>query len=50
MSEPKLYRQRNLQIVFVVTLMAVLGVSTITPAFPQIIDEGIATNSMRLHS
>ncbi|MFP3975555.1 MAG: MFS transporter [Chloroflexota bacterium] len=43
MPESKLYRQRNLQIVFAVTLMSVLGISTITPAFPQIIDAGIAT-------
>lgn len=39
MPEPKLYRHRNLQIIFGVTLMAVLGISSITPAFPQIIDE-----------
>jgi ACDE family multidrug resistance protein len=35
MSESRLYRDRNLQIVFAVTLMAVLGVSSITPAFPR---------------
>jgi ACDE family multidrug resistance protein len=33
------YRDPNLQIVFGVTLMAVLGVSSITPAFPKIVDE-----------
>ena len=33
------YRDKNLQIVFGVTLMAVLGVSSITPAFPRIVEE-----------
>jgi ACDE family multidrug resistance protein len=33
---PALYRDPNLLIVFGVTLMAVLGVSSITPAFPRI--------------
>ena len=33
---PALYRDPNLLIVFGVTLMAVLGVSSITPAFPKI--------------
>ena len=33
------YRDTNLQIVFAVTLMAVLGVSSITPAFPKIVQE-----------
>jgi len=33
------YRDTNLQIVFGVTLMAVLGVSSITPAFPKIVKE-----------
>ncbi len=31
-----LYLQRNLQIIFLITLMAVLGVASITPAFPKI--------------
>jgi MFS family permease len=35
-SEPALYRDPNLLIVFGVTLMAVLGVSSVTPAFPRI--------------
>jgi ACDE family multidrug resistance protein len=39
MSQTRLYRHRNLQIIFAVTLMAVLGVSSITPAFPQIVRE-----------
>jgi MFS family permease len=34
MSDIKLIKDRNLHIVFAVTLMAVLGVSSITPAFP----------------
>jgi ACDE family multidrug resistance protein len=33
------YRDTNLQIVFGVTLMAVLGVSSVTPAFPEIVEE-----------
>lgn len=39
MPQDKLYKDRNLQIVFGVTLMAVLGVSSITPAFPRIVEE-----------
>ncbi len=34
----KIYLNKNLQVVFTVTLMAVLGVSSITPAFPKVID------------
>lgn len=33
----KVYRNPNLQIVFAITLMGVLGVASITPAFPRII-------------
>jgi ACDE family multidrug resistance protein len=33
------YRDSNLQIVFGVTLMSVLGVASVTPAFPSIVDE-----------
>jgi len=33
------YRDTNLQIIFGVTLMAVLGVASITPAFPRIVEE-----------
>ena len=36
MAESSLYRDRNLQIVFGVLLTAVMGVSSITPAFPGI--------------
>jgi ACDE family multidrug resistance protein len=39
MAKDSLYRDRNLQIVFGVTLMSVLGVSSITPAFPTITHE-----------
>ena len=35
-SEARLLRDPNLHVIFGVTLMAVLGVSSITPAFPQI--------------
>lgn len=35
-SDVRIYRDRNLQVVFSVTLIAVLAVSSITPAFPQI--------------
>ncbi|TCJ15585.1 MFS transporter [Rubrobacter taiwanensis] len=34
-----LLRDRNLHIVFGVTLMAVLGASSVTPAFPRIVEE-----------
>jgi MFS family permease len=36
-SDAKLYRHGNLQILFGVTLMVVMGVSSIAPAFPPII-------------
>ena len=36
--EAGLFRDPNLHVIFGVTLMAVLGVSSITPAFPQIAD------------
>jgi MFS family permease len=35
----KLYQDKNLQIMFGVTLMGVLGVASITPAFPRIIQD-----------
>ncbi|XOF33331.1 MAG: MFS transporter [Candidatus Electrothrix sp. YB6] len=35
----KLWQDRNLQIIFAVTLMGVLGVASITPAFPSIVAE-----------
>jgi ACDE family multidrug resistance protein len=36
MPKNKLYRERNLQIIFAVTLIAVLGVSSLTPVFPEV--------------
>lgn len=39
MSETSVIRDKNLQIIFGVTLMAVLGVSSITPIFPSIMEE-----------
>ncbi|UCE10979.1 MAG: MFS transporter [Candidatus Thorarchaeota archaeon] len=48
-ASSRLYLNRSLQIVFSVTLMAVLGVSSITPAFPRIVQElGISTESVGL--
>lgn len=38
-SGVKLLQDRNLHIIFSVTLMAVMGVASITPAFPEIIRE-----------
>jgi ACDE family multidrug resistance protein len=37
--ERSVYRDRNLQVIFGVSLMGVLGVSSITPAFPSIVKE-----------
>ena len=49
MAEAKLYRDRNLQIIFGVTLMAVLGVASITPAFPRMVEEwGISNQAIGL--
>ncbi len=49
MAEAKLYRDRNLQIIFGVTLMAVLAVSSIAPVFPKIINElGISKQAVGL--
>ena len=36
-KQRKVYLDTNLQIIFAVTLMAVLGVSTISPALPEIV-------------
>ena len=33
--EQKLYHNKNLQVIFSITLVAVLGVASITPAFPK---------------
>jgi len=45
MARDSLYRDRNLQVIFGVTLMAILGVSSITPAFPSIMRELNLTGS-----
>lgn len=34
--EKQLYQDRNLQLIFAISLMAVLGVSSVTPTFPQL--------------
>jgi MFS family permease len=36
-SERKLYKDVNLQVLFLVALIAIMGVSSITPAFPRIV-------------
>lgn len=38
MEQSKLYRDRNLQIIFSITLMAMLAVASIPPAFPKIME------------
>ena len=35
-KQPNLYKDKNLQIVFLVSLIAILGVASITPAFPKL--------------
>jgi MFS transporter, ACDE family, multidrug resistance protein len=43
------HKDHNLHIVFAVTLMAVLGTSSITPAFPKIVQElGISSGQVGL--
>ena len=39
MPDSGLLRNRNLRVIFTVTLMVVMSVSSITPAFPKIIRE-----------
>jgi ACDE family multidrug resistance protein len=47
-SKP-VYRDKNLQIIFLITLIAVMGVASITPAFPRIARElGISKQSVGL--
>jgi ACDE family multidrug resistance protein len=49
MEKTKLYRDKNLLIIFGVTLMAVLGVASISPAFPTISRElGISPEKVGL--
>ena len=38
-SQKPIYRDTNLQIIFCVTLTAVLAITVITPAFPKIVQE-----------
>lgn len=38
-GQKKIYRDTNLQIIFCVTLTAVMGIAIITPAFPSIVQE-----------
>ncbi len=48
-GQKAIYLDTNLQIIFGVTLMAVLGVSSITPAFPKIVQElGISSQAIGL--
>lgn len=43
------YKDHNLHVLWVVTLMAVLGVSSVTPAFPRIVQEfGISSGQVGL--
>jgi MFS family permease len=45
----KAYKDRNLHVVFAVTLMAVLETSSVTPAFPEIVQElGISSGQVGL--
>ncbi|MHA2302679.1 MAG: MFS transporter, partial [Candidatus Thorarchaeota archaeon] len=48
-KQRKIYLDRNLQIAFSITLMAVMGAASITPAFPKIVQElNISTESVGL--
>lgn len=38
LTEKPVYKETNMRIVFAVTLMAVMGVASITPAFPKIVE------------
>ena len=45
----KVYKDHNLHVLFSVTLMAVLGVTSVTPAFPNVIQEfGISSGQVGL--
>ena len=49
MRSPTLLRDRNLHVIFGVTLIAVLGVSSITPVFPQVARElGVSPGAVGL--
>ena len=48
-NRKRIYLDTNLQIIFSITLMAVMGVASVTPAFPRIIqDLGISSTSIGL--
>ena len=48
-SQKPIYRDTNLQIIFCIALMAVMGVAVITPAFPKIVQElNISTQDVGL--
>jgi ACDE family multidrug resistance protein len=48
-SEQEVYKDHNLHIVFAVTLMAVLGTSSVTPAFPEVAQEfGVSSGQVGL--
>ena len=43
------YKDHNLHIVFAVTLMAVLGTSSVSPAFPEVVQElGVSSGQVGL--
>ena len=45
----RVYKNRNLHVLWSVTLMAVLGTSSVTPAFPAIVRElGVSTGQVGL--
>jgi MFS family permease len=45
----KVYKDHNLHVLWGVTLMAVLGVSSVTPAFPRIVQElGVSSGQVGL--
>lgn len=45
----KVYKDHNLHVLFSITLMAVLGVTSVTPAFPRVIQEfGISSGQVGL--
>ena len=49
MTENRFYKDTNLQIIFSISLLAVLGITSVTPAFPTIVEElGISRTSVGL--
>lgn len=48
-GDRKVYKDHNLHVLFGVTLMAVLGVTSVTPAFPKVIQEfGVSSGQVGL--